>query len=325
MAFPRTPPEIRRVGVLSATAIQAIGTAGEVLWTRELGGTVRLNDWVGDLALGDEIHSTDDLLVLRGPGNRPRAVIAATRKPEGVGHLWSIRPDNSRAVRRGLRWMRPAHERLGQLQAIWQMPTPWPGRSDPALAVHVRDGNYSESTLQFFTADLESLGAYYHPGHLAFRSAGDIDGDGRPEILLHGVNNPAALDSTLYPDRPQTYVDCLVLLEPPRVNGQAWPGTAWPGMPRADEEGYLLFPPLTKTTRPTIRRIIFAPAERPDGARMEVVLDDGRIYRLDGRLRPISCSTGDNTPARSLGLDHPIAPLAYWSRGQRELLEIPIR
>ncbi len=176
----------------------------------------------------------------------------------------------------------------------------WPGLADPAFIAHVRAANYSDSATEFFTADFESLGAYYHHGHLTVRLATDLDGNGRTDILLVGVNNSAAGDTTIFPRRQSVFIDCLALLEAPDVSGQSYPATNWPGMERAREKGYLLFPPLVEGTRPIIRRIDLADAGRDDGVRFDVVLEDGRMYRLDERLRPLSCATGDHTLARRL-------------------------
>jgi hypothetical protein len=96
-------------------------------------------------------------------------------------------------------------------------------------------------------------------------------------------------------------------------------------MARASEEGYLLFPPLTKNMRPTIRRVELAGSTRDDGTQFEVILEDGRMYRLDARLRPISCVAGDFTEARRLSPIRPVGPLAYWSGGRRELIDLPVR
>jgi hypothetical protein len=262
---------------------------------------------------------------LRDASGDPAAVIVATKADDGPGHVWSIRADNSRAERHTLGWCSPRGEHLGQLRSPWQSAAPWPGQEKSVVIVHVRDANYSDSATQFFTADLESLGAYYHHGHLAFRCAGDPDDDGRIEVLLVGINNSAAGDTTIFPFRQTVYIDCLVLLEVPGVSGQSYPATNWPGMAQAQEEGYLLFPPLTKSIRPIIRRVEPSVRARSDGVRFEVVLQDGRMYRLDGRLRPISCVAGDFTEARRLSPIRPVGPLAYWSGGRRELIDLPVQ
>ena len=65
-------------------------------------------------------------------------------------------------------------------------------------------------------------------------------------------------------------------------------------------------------------------ATAPDGARAELHLLDGRIYRLDPHLRPLSCEVGDRTLAASLAPTRPLGPLVYLHDGRRELIDMTI-
>jgi hypothetical protein len=114
------------------------------------------------------------------------------------------------------------------------------------------------------------------------------------------------------------YLDCAVMLEPPEVNGQGYPYGNWPGMPRAREEGYLLLTPLRRGIRPRIWKVNL-------GNPIELALTDGRIYRLDAHLRPISCGVGDFTLADTLAPTRAVAPLLYIHNGRRERIDLPVR
>lgn len=317
-------PKFESIRALSSTAIQALSDRGEILWAREFGEMVLLNDSYGDLLPSQELRPRDSLLVLRDARQRPRGVVVATKTPEGPGRVWSL-DMSGQGVMHTLRWHTPRTAHLGELRSVWEEQTSWPETAAEVFLMNVRDGNYSETSIQFFTSTFDSLGAYYHHGHLSFRRVTDLDADGMPEILLFGINNPARHDTTIFRQPESAYVDCLVLLEPPDVNGQSYPYTAWGGMPRASEEGYLLLPPLRSGCRPTIRRIAIGGDVRSGAERLEVVLEDGRIYRLNGRLRPLSCDTGDMTLARRLAPTYPIAPLVYLHRGVREEIRLAVQ
>jgi hypothetical protein len=120
-------------------------------------------------------------------------------------------------------------------------------------------------------------------------------------------------------------MDCVVMLEPPLVAGQAYPYRNWAAAPPASEEGYLLLSPLRPGLRPFIHRLSFTPPHPHEEARAELVLTDGRIYRLDRHLRPLSCTVGDSTEASRLAPTRPMAPLLYLRDGRREFIDLPVR
>jgi hypothetical protein len=197
----------------------------------------------------------------------------------------------------------------------------------------VRDDSWGSTSVQFLTPAGEPLGEYLHPGTLEFIGSGDFDGDGRVEVLLNGKNNDAPYSAAFWsgpPLGPGVYGECLIMLETPRVGGQAFPYTRWSGVAAAGEEAYLLIPPLREAhfAFPDTTRITRLPVGKPnaDGAvRFELFIQDGRIYELDGHLRPLSCGVGDNTDAAHLAPTRPAAPLLYLRDGVSHSIDLIVQ
>ena len=261
-----------------------------------------------------------------------RLAILATAPDQGPGRVLALDRDGRERWSRTLRWTPPRVTHAGNLIAAFQAATTWNDDGREAIALNVRDGNWSSTSIQFLSADGESLGAYLHPGHLEFLGSGDIDGDGRVELVLNGKNNDATHDPAFWPagDAPDdAYGECLLMLEPPQVNGQAFPARRWVAQPAACEDAYLLLPPLTAAAladpRATaITRIVFGRPRADGPARHELYLADGRIYELDRQLRPLSCSAGDHTPASGLVGARPASPLLHFHAGRVETIDLPV-
>jgi hypothetical protein len=231
-----------------------------------------------------------------------------------------------------LRWVPSLQSHAGYLSAVSEIATVWNVSKGPAIAVNVRQGNWGSTAIQFISPQGDSLGAYYHPGHLEFISSADVDGDGRVEMVINGKNNDAPRGSAFWPGDagPDAYAECLVLLESPQVNGQGFPYARWGGMPHACEEAYLLIPPLRPGSFPhpretDIMRISFGRSSLDGEAKIEVSIADGRIYLLDGHLRPLSCGAGDRTPAAELAPTRAAAPLLYLREGRIEKIDLPVQ
>lgn len=77
------------------------------------------------------------------------------------------------------------------------------------------------------------LGEYWHPGHLSQMGFADLDGDGKPELLLGGVNNGQ-------------HAATLVVFDPDRVHGTATglsdPRFGLRGFEPGTEKAVVLFP-----------------------------------------------------------------------------------
>lgn len=128
-------------------------------------------------------------------------------------------------------------------------------------------------------------GEYWHPGHLNFMAQSDLDGDGRNELLLAGVNNG---------DHQAT----LVVLDPWSISGLMTPVEMKDqrfrlvDMPPAKEKAVVLFPrsciskgkPYTRVKALLVLRdrLLVVTAE---GVAMD---DPGFTYELDYSLRPVN-------------------------------------
>ncbi len=329
--FPRA--RLHRVQVEGASCVAGLALSGEKIWETDLGDVIVRNYLYGAkvdslaVSLRNPVGIFTDgpcPLPLRDRQGRITRLAVATQPSDGPGSLWFLDP-RGRVIRRiVLAWQAPTQENLGKLMGMWLTGVAWEGRSDGALALQIRDSNNSPSSVRFLTWSGETLGEYYHWGQLHYRAAGDFDRDGRTEVLLCGINNYAGGDTTIFPRDPGVYIDCIVLLEVPDVSGQSYPYRHWPGMPAADEEGYLLIPPLREGVRPQIYILEIVSGTTDGDSVIEARLLDGRIYRLDGRLRPLSCRTGDFSPASRADASAPIGPLVYIHRGQRSELRVPI-
>lgn len=280
------------------------------------------------------------LLPVPRRGDYVSPLVLARDAPGGAGVLLATKPLIGNAVVRRLNakgrqmWEHPVEwaepnaafmSRNEALIAAFELPVAWNGDSAGAFVVNVRRGNWSPTSLLFLSAAGDSLGAYYHPGQLEYCYTLDFDRDGRYETLFNGVNNAAARSREFLAEEPgEIYVDCLVLLDPPRASGQAWPHDRWRALPPAREKAYLLFPPLKAGVRPEIQFLRPLAWEGPGRPRVEVTLTDGRIYALDEHLRPIACGVGDFTKADSLGLARAMGPFLYVREGTPERIDIPI-
>jgi hypothetical protein len=130
------------------------------------------------------------------------------------------------------------------------------------------------------------VGEYWHPGHLIHLAQADLDGDGRKELLLGGVNNG-------------NHQGTLVVLDPSKISGSATPKEMQDhqfellGMPAANERAVILFPrSCISTGQPYTRvrgvqvskdRIIVSVAEN-----IEEDSPLGFVYELDYRLNVVN-------------------------------------
>lgn len=304
---------------------------GRTLWQKRFDERVRPN-WRSQIQ-SDRARQSVEVppLLVHDRRGRPLAILV-TVPDQGPGRVLAV--DGSGHVRwsRHLGWSPPRVTHAGNLTTAFQAATTWNTDGRAVIALNVRDGNWSSTSILFLSTEGESLGAYLHPGHLEFLASGDVDGDGRVELVLNGKNNDAPHDPAFWPGPPppdDAYGECLLLLETPAVGGQAFPARRWDDQPAAREDAYLLLPPLTAAgfadpRGSAIGRIALGAADTPGGPRHEVSLVDGRIYTLDGRLRPLACTVGDHTPASDMTCDRAAAPLLYFHAGRAESVEVPI-
>jgi signal transduction histidine kinase len=313
---------VASVRVDSHRIVVALDERDHVLWRRDMG------DEVLDNYLGNEMtFSVGNIPPLTPPIVRApwgRGIVLSLRPNEGPGRLVCLDGRGRTRWERVLRWHPPTERHAGKLKAVFAAPVDRTRNQLDVLAVNVRDADWSATSIQFITSAGESLGAYYHPGQLEYVQADDADGDGRTELVLIGKNNPETHDLTwLREDSGDSiYVPVVVMLEPSRAGGQAYPATRWADLQSAREEGYLLVPPLRRNLSPRPCRLDFG--ER-GAAPVELTLLDGRIYRLDPHLRPVSCVAGDKTAILAERITRPLGPMLYLHDRTLERVDVPIQ
>lgn len=309
----------------------ALDARGHVVWQQAMPDRVRPN-WRSLIHTETPYQGAvaPPLIIPDGAG-QPLAILT-TAPNQGPGRLCAYDGKGQERWARPLSWTPPRVLHTGKLISPFQAATTWNDGARPAFVICVRDDNWASTSVQFLDAAGAKLGEYLHPGTLEFIASGDIDGDGRIEVLLNGKNNDAPRAPAFWsgPALPEdTMIECLVLLETPAVNGQAFPHRRWDGAAPAREEAYLLIPPLRDTLfadRDTtaIARLPMGTPDARGQVRIEAFLRDGRIYRLDGRLRPVSCGVGDKTGAALVAPTRAAAPLLYFHDGKMESLDVPI-
>jgi hypothetical protein len=324
------PPEVVNVEMVPDGTVRALDAQGREIWRRDLGEAVLPNFLGTGYTTTYEQVEINRFLILPRRWPWPSNVIVATKAAQGPGHVWRLGFRGRTVWKRTLSWEPPRQAHTGSLKSMFQVLVPWDGAGREAIAMNVRDADWSSTAIQFITLGGELLGAYHHPGHLEYLETVDLDGDGRVELILGGKNNRAPADSTVYREPPgEEWIDCLAMLEPPRVDGQSYPYTAWAGMPPAREEAYVLFPPLQRgprqgRERPAIFTVDFGQPRADGRAQVEVRMADGRIYTLDSRLRPLSCGTGSETHAATLAPTRALAPLLYFHEGRCDTIDLPV-
>lgn len=323
--------EMVTVRVSDRHLVAALDKRGHVLWQHQMADRM-LPNWRSTILADRESVSVEaPPLLLRDGNNRPLAIIA-TAPDQGPGRLIAFANDGRERWSRPLDWTAPRTTHTGNIISVFQAATVWNEGAQPAFVVNVRDGNWSSTSIQFLDPAGRLLGEYLHPGHLEFLASGDFDGDGRVEVVLNGKNNDAAHDPRFWAGEapPDAHAEVLVMLETPGVGGQAFPYARWDGQPAATEKAYLLIPPLQAAdfddpnlTR--VRRLAFGQTNDNGATRIEITLADGRLYVLDGRLRPLSCGVGDHTPAADLAPLRPAAPLLHFHAGRPEHIDLVVQ
>ncbi|MBK8164408.1 MAG: sensor histidine kinase [bacterium] len=322
-------PEMESITVQDLHVVIALDRGGDPIWQRTMPDRVLSNGRSTINRPDTSMTVTVPPLIFRDRQGRSLAIIA-TAPQRGPGLITAFDKRGRVAWEHPLRWTEPLVDpgeiHTGKLITVFAAASVWNDGGVPVIVIGVRDDNWASTAIQFLSEEGRTLGEYLHPGTLEYFGSEDYDGDGRIEILLNGYNN-GARNAPLYwsgaPLGGGVYTTCLLMLETPTVDGQAFPGTRWATAPPAREEAYLLVPPLleenfTKVESTALDRL---PMSRPDSTgavRMELFVADGRVYRLNGDLRPVTCGVGDNTPAAALAPTQPVAPLLYFRDGVAE-------
>ncbi|MBK6897799.1 MAG: ATP-binding protein [bacterium] len=322
-------PVIVSAGAAGPRVLCAYDAGGSRLWQCDLGADIVPNFLrpASDPRPSDTV--VDPPLVVTGAGPADSRIVVATEGVAGPGGVVCLDGRGRTRWSRTLAWEPPAPAYTGALVCVFVARSVWNDDGRPLLVLNVRDQEHSATALQFLDVDGVRLGAYHHPGHLEWDSSSDLDGDGRTEILLRGFNNDAGTDTLFLADEPPPgfYAPCLLLLETPEVAGQAYPYRGWRDLPPAREQAYLLIPPLDSYAADDLRieKVNCSSPAAPGGARLEVVVQDGRVYELDAELRPLACRVGDNTRAARLAPLEALGPLVHLRRGVIEYIRVPVR
>lgn len=323
--------EMISLSVTDECLLRAIGDHGHVLWHKKLEDRVMPN-YKSVIMTEDRVQDAPTpQLVIDTPEYGPCAVIS-TIATRGPGRLLAFDSRGGSPWEQILFWTPPQTVHTNNLISAFQAETVWNPGQRQAIVINVRDRNWSSTSVQFFDCRGRRLGEYLHPGHVEFVGSADFDGDGRTEVLLSGKNNDATHGTAFWPSDNQSdaYAECLIMLETPNVEGQAFPYRRWPGQPDAVEEGYLLIPPLRENgfADPKASLVTHASFGPPCGEGrpcMEISMADGRIYSLDGHLRPLTISVGDHTPAALLDSIRTVAPLLYLHAGMPDTIMLDMR
>lgn len=324
--------DMESIRVTDDHLLTALDRRGHRLWEHETLERVRPN-WRSAVQTdrGTAEVEVPPLIVRDDEGQR--LAIVTTAPNQGPGQLLAFDSRGRERWTRWLRWTAPDKVHTGKLNSPFQANTTWNGLRGPIIIISVRDDSWGSTSVQFITPAGDPLGEYLHPGSLEFIGSGDFDGDGRVEVLLNGKNNDAPYNAAFWsgpPLGPSVYGECLIMLETPRIGGQAFPYTRWSGIAAACEEAYLLIPPLREAyfAFPDTTTIVRIPMGAPDAdgeARFELFIQDGRIYELDGHLRPLSCGVGDNTDAAHLAPTRAAAPLLYFRDGVSQSIDLIVK
>ncbi|MEO8662270.1 MAG: hypothetical protein ABI693_27655 [Bryobacteraceae bacterium] len=165
-------------------------------------------------------------------------------------------------------------------------------RSNGDVRIVALSSHYLNQPCQVAILNLEGavVAEYWHPGHLRFIDELDVDGDGRNEVLIGGVNNG---------DHQAT----LIALDPWTAAGVSTPLKMKDhrfrllGMTEAKEKAVVLFPrscasagqPYTRviTVRVMPQRVLVNVAEGTNETASAVV-----VYEFDHRLNPVNAEAG---------------------------------
>lgn len=339
-AMPVAQRALRPVDIVRLEAnghsLSAWDGASRRLWSVRLDGPMLRNDRARRQDIAHDSSLLEEPLVMRDAKGRGVGVIIATGTGASAARLYRLSARGQTQWQRTLAWTPPISQGPAPLTAVAEMPLRWgsPPFTD-VVAVNVRRGNAASTAIQFFSWAGDSLAAYYHPGMLEYEATGDFDGDRTEELLLSGKNNDAAEWLGVATGQKAVYLDCIAMLSGPRVSGQAYPYQRWKTLAPSLEKGYLVIPPLTRAqvtnpttvpgSQPKVVRVQATIATAQSSGRVQITIDDGRIYVCDAHLRPLQCGAGDRTLAQRLGPVWPVAPCIYLHEGKLERIELEVR
>ncbi|MFH1755598.1 MAG: serine/threonine-protein kinase [Candidatus Latescibacterota bacterium] len=311
---------VEEIGLSSA---RGISVRGEVLWARRLPGRIWPN---GPWENAKRPHTIVEL------DGKPVGTILSIWPDVGPGSLWYLAAETGKVLwTREARWDVAPVNSQGHLVYDWNVLLRWPGRAEPVLAAYLQDGPYYLSALMFITLTNEVLGTYHHPGPLIYCDTLQLHGN-TPSILLYGSNSSSRFIREFVPFETGHHPGCVILIEPQAIQGQAYPYARglpeqrdWPGMAEANEQSYLLIPPVGPD-RGAIVRDLSATRNAQGEVSIQAAADDGRIITLDADLRPVNVFLPLNSTAYTLHKAGQgfFLPYLLIRNNQGEYVEVPV-
>jgi hypothetical protein len=325
----RAAEEISLIEVHDGNTVHGIDESGEIIWRRTLPEPIQPNQPV-DMVQPRRGARAPQTIVRGAETNLGVALMTYSPK-SAIGTLWFLSSRDGQTLwSRRAEWQTPVNAQA-DLHYVWNGAIQWPGADTPVIATGLFDGDWYSTAVQFLTLQNNLLGEYYHPGHLWWFGEIDTDGDGTPSILLFGDNSSARFLQDLVPFDSRAHCGTVLLLDPPEVNGQAFPYSEglpehrdWPGMERAAERSYLLIPPLGPSSDANVLHVNLVNPSDGDGPPLvEAVLSDGRYLRLDAELKPQACYVGIASPAEAaLSGKAQSVRVLYMREGEPTYLEV---
>ncbi len=315
------------IEVTDSRVIRALDAKGRLVWTHVFPAPLarvhrgQAGTW-----------GSDPPKIVRS-GGQVRGVCVATgaENPGEPGALWFLSPrDGALLWRRPAAWQRPVNA-LGTLRIDWTSLLTWPGREAPVIVADIGDGGWYGSALQFLDCDGNALGTYHHPGPFGIVMTLNSPDGGPSRYVFAGTNSSARFVRALIPFESRAHVGCVVILEPPEVDGQGFPYSEglpeprdWPGMPRAREASYLAIPLIHPEFG---SKVIGLTLNHDQDGRTVLTANtwDGRYYFLDEDLRPRSCYVRMKSVTDSLNAlgEARFLPLMLIQNGRTSWIDLP--
>lgn len=288
-------PALSSVEIVQHRILRGLDTTGSTLWQRDLGIAVYPN-YVSEYNMVP--HPILDV------DGTERVYVGTDMKNGESAHLLSLDGRTGAVVwDRPVEWVSPVNEQ-GPIHCRWIFAMD-AAAGPPALVMGIRDGPWYAMAIRTIRPDGSEIGTYYHPGALSLAEQVHLD-DGRLAFLLFGGNSSARFRRDVVPFETRQHPGAVALVTPGTGAAQAFPYAEglpverdWPGMPRAQEEAYLLVPPLFDTCMTKVRTVEKVRGERREVA-YQVKMFDGRFFAVDSWLRPLDCHLILDSPAESL-------------------------
>lgn len=186
-----------------------------------------------------------------------------------------------------------------------------PAKSETRIVVSSNHYLEQPDQVAFLDTQGKVMGEYWHPGHLLHMAQADLDGNGKVDVLLAGVNNG---------DHTAT----MVVLEPGKMSGITTPHEMQDprfglmDMPAAHEKAVILFPRscLSQGQRYTRAKGLLVSPERimvdVNESTSDTARDPGFFYEFDYKLNVVDVTAvGNEQPHLRdflAGLQHPCDP-----------------